>query len=85
MVTNDVAGNLLPYMIVVKGKTFKTLEKFTLGNYVKWNAPGPHLNTAGWTKFLLDLRSKNGCTNNFGTLLHSVHCPSLYCPLYCLH
>jgi hypothetical protein len=52
MVTNDVSGKLLPFMIVVKGKTFKSLEKFTRGNHEKWNAPGPQLTAAARTKFL---------------------------------
>jgi hypothetical protein len=41
MVTNDVAGKLLFFKIVVKGKTFRSLEKFTQGNHEKWNAPVP--------------------------------------------
>jgi hypothetical protein len=73
MVTNDVAGNLFPFMIVVKGQTFRTLDKFTHGNHAKWNASGPHLKAAGRTKFLLDVAAPT-------TMVHSsIQCIVLPC------
>jgi hypothetical protein len=79
MITNDVAGKLLPFMIVVKGKTFKSLEKFTRGNHEKWNAPGSHLTAAARTKFLSKVQSENVCTDHCGTpSIQSTALPCIY-------
>jgi hypothetical protein len=51
MIANNVAGNVLPMMLCVKGKTFTCMQKYVSRDPQAWGALGPEVKGNARRKF----------------------------------
>ena len=70
MVSSDGAGNILPYVFTVPGKTFGSLDKFfqhsATHGHEYWGALGPNIKGRERSGMLEAVSRKNGCAMNIG-------------------
>jgi hypothetical protein len=64
LVANDCEGNLLPFVLCVKGKTHGALEKFVAYDREAWGAPPANLSAYRRKQFMSQLKLRNGCELN---------------------
>ena len=66
MVSSDGAGNILPLVFTVPGKTFGSLDKFVSKDHEAWGAPGPDVKSSPRGRMLAMIAKKNRCAMNTG-------------------